>query len=246
MITWQKTIAALVIFMVGVMTPIECGAQKNHSLQWGVSVGDEFEYILQKKYIEAGLQEYLDEYAPYLSKVDQGQKIISNVTGLENIPEHIDNVSQMPQCNCTLIRANDSTVLVEDLPIMVVPIGDWNFSATIMNFTQGDVTTIDTDTDWGRIISSDFYMGIVKVSFYWEMRYLKVNGTLKKMTMRVVVSGSTWIDFVIVQVGQETQNNALLLAIATEAIQVAGIALAIYGSTFIYRGRIEKNAGKRP
>ncbi len=240
----RQCIASLLLVIM-ILAPICCTAQSNHALRWGVNVDDEFEYVLERKQIDASMEPYLDEYAPFITRVDQGQSIIARVVGLESIPDHIDNATQMPQSNCTLIRANDSTVIMEDMPIIVIPVGDWNFTTEIMNFTDSeDMTFIDTETEWGRVVSSEFYMGVFKISFYWEMRYLKANGTLTVFTMSVQVSGTTWIDVLIIQTGQQSHDNRFRSIMISFALQSIALVIVIFGTTVIYQRMVRSRLRK--
>lgn len=190
-------------------------AQSNHSLEWGVEVGDEITYVLQRKLLDETFGSYLSEFMPFISEVEEGQKITARVAHLDSIPSLINESWQMPGSNCTLIRQNDSEVIMEDMFLVVVPIGDWNFSSELggfgffgsvneseapSNFTAfDDIELVDTDTSWGTVIDTSFVFGIFPISIYMEMLYEKVNGTLTNMRMRVNFAGNNMIDLVFTQ-----------------------------------------------
>ncbi|MFW9887931.1 MAG: hypothetical protein ACFFER_07105 [Candidatus Thorarchaeota archaeon] len=204
-----------VALLFSLLNASSVSAQSNHSLNWGVDVGDEITYVLQRKLLDETFGSYLTEFMPFISKVEEGQKITARVTHLDPIPSLINESSQMPSSNCTLIRQNDSEVIMEDMFLVVVPIGDWNFSSELgglaffgeineseapSNFTSfGDIELVDTDTAWGTVIDTSFVFGIFPISIYMEMLYEKVNGTLTNMRMRVNFAGNDMIDLVFTQ-----------------------------------------------
>ncbi|UCE10111.1 MAG: hypothetical protein JSW61_14245, partial [Candidatus Thorarchaeota archaeon] len=148
-------------------------SQSNHSLEWGVEIGDEIHYLVLRKTMDPSFQEYIGGYAPFLTDVEEGQRVIARVDHLGEIPAQIDDSRQMPSANCTLLRFNDSEVIMEDMPMMVMPAGDWDFISENMNLTWSEeATAIDTEDEWGYSIASSFLMGIIPISFSWEMRYI--------------------------------------------------------------------------
>jgi hypothetical protein len=212
-----KLLSALlsIVLLFSIVTAAPVVAQSNHTLEWGVEVGDEIAYVLQRKLLDETFGSYLTEFMPFIDEVNEGQKITARVSHLDPIPSMINESSQMPWSNCTLIRQNDSEVIMEDMFLVVVPIGDWNFSSELggfsmfgeVNETEGpsnftafdDIELVDTDTTWGTVIDTSFVFGIFPISIYMEMLYEKVNGTLTNMRMRVNFAGNDMIDLVFTQ-----------------------------------------------
>ncbi|MHA2139855.1 MAG: hypothetical protein ACXADC_02585 [Candidatus Thorarchaeota archaeon] len=204
---------ALCVLIVGA-PPVS--AQSNHSLEWGVEVGDEITYVLQRKLLDETFGSYLTVFMPFVSEVDEGQRITARVSHLDPIPSLINESLQMPGANCTLIRQNDSEIIMEDMFMVIVPIGDWNFSSELggfaffggndssempSNFTDfaGGIEQVDTETSWGTIIDTSFVFGIFPISIYMEMLYEKTNGTLTNLRMRVNFAGNDMIDLMFTQ-----------------------------------------------
>ncbi|MHA1638162.1 MAG: hypothetical protein ACTSUB_09130, partial [Candidatus Thorarchaeota archaeon] len=96
-------------------------AQSNHTLEWGVEVGDEITYVLEKKHMDSMFSSQMQNYSFFLDNVDVGQNITARITHLEPIPEFINTSREMPTANCTLFRANDSEVISENFPMIAIP-----------------------------------------------------------------------------------------------------------------------------
>jgi hypothetical protein len=252
-----------IALLISFLSASSVSAQSNNSLEWGVDVGDDITYVLQRKLLDETFGSYLSEFMPFISEVDEGQKIIARVTHLDPIPSLINESSQMPWSNCTLIRQNDSEVIMEDMFLVVVPIGDWNFSSELggfaffggvneseapSNFTAfDDIELVDTDTTWGTVIDTSFVFGIFPISIYMEMLYEKVNGTLTNMRMRVNFAGNDMIDLVF------TQWYPGIMLILPPELQLLTIGLILTGVViivliaFIYRRRrIRRNQPVAP
>ncbi len=234
-------------------------AQSNHSLEWGVEVGDEITYVLQRKLLDETFGSYLTEFIPFIGQVDEGQRITARVSHLDSIPSIINESSQMPGANCTLIRQNDSEIIMENMFMIIVPIGDWNLSSELGGFsafggsnsTEGpptnftsfdDIELVDTDTSWGTIIDTSFAFAIFTITIYMEMLYEKVNGTLTNMRMRVNFGGNDIIDLVF------TQWYPGIALILPPELQLLTIGLISTGAAiviivlFFYRRRRMKRA----
>ncbi len=206
----------LLTLFVSILSVPPVSAQSNHSLEWGVEVDDEFTYVLQRKLLDETIGSYMTMFMPFISEVDEGQRITARISYLDPIFPMINESSQMPGSNCTLIRQNDSEVIMEDMFMVFVPIGDWNFSSELggfaffggnntsegpSNFTDfaGDFELVDTETTWGTKIDTSFVFGIFPITIYMEMLYEKVNGSLTNLRMRVNFAGNDMIDLVFTQ-----------------------------------------------
>ncbi|TXT57804.1 MAG: conserved exported protein of unknown function [Candidatus Thorarchaeota archaeon] len=179
-------------------------AQPNHSLEWGVDVGDEFLYYLQKKTIDESLAGYFqgNMSMPFITDIEVGQRAIAQVTGLEVIPETVNTTSPayIPQANCTIIRENDSQILMEEMPLIIMPIGDWDLLEEMNNFTGMEGwTIIDSEETWGSKFEQSFTFAIFVVSIYLEMIYEKVDGSMSRMHIRVTLTGSELVDLIFIK-----------------------------------------------
>ncbi len=217
-------------------TPAIASAQSNHSLEWGVEVGDEMIYFIQKKTMDESFGGMFGDYAPFLTEVDEGQKVIARVTHLDTIPDQINSTYDIPSSNCTLIRANDSTVIMEGMQMIVTLSGDWSLRTQLANFTDSDdmdMTLIDTEEEWGTVMSASFLIGIFRVNFNWDMRYFKINGSMSKMGIYVEF-GTVMMDILFVKwtPGLETPDTILpienVLVGVGVSISVAALVVILY------------------
>jgi len=242
-----------ITLLVSVVSTPPVSAQSNHSLEWGVEIGDEITYVLQRKLLDETFGSYLTEFMPFIAEVDEGQKITARVSHLDPIPPLINESSQMPSSNCTLIRQNDSEVIMENMFMVVVPIGDWNISSELggfaffggnytsedpSNFTDfEDIELVDTADRWGTIIDTSFAFAIFTIAIYVEMLYEKVNGTLTNMRMRVNFAGNDIIDLVFTQ---WYPGIALILPPELQLLTIGLVSIAVVitlAVVFFYRRR---------
>ncbi|MHA2377842.1 MAG: hypothetical protein ACXADS_01045 [Candidatus Thorarchaeota archaeon] len=216
-----------------VSTPVQ--AQSNHSLEWGVELGHEITYALQRKMLDPSYAAFFADYAPFLTEMDEGQRLIARVTNLDPIPDMVNESSQMPRSNCTLIRLNDSEVIMENMFMIAVPTGDWEFTSEMSNFSFfEEATIVDTADEWGTVIDATFVMALFPISIHMEMIYEKANGTMKVMQMLVSFAGSDIIDIIFAQwypgmplVLPRAWQPPFLLTVAL--VGVAGIVIIFFG-----------------
>ena len=204
-------------------------AESNHSLHWGVEVGDEVVLVLQRKVMDPSFVQYLVGYAPFITNVSEGQRVIARVTSLSPIPSLINGSDQIPQSNCTLIRENDSVVVGEDFSMVVIPSGDWDFMTSIGNYTAIEgMTVINSQDEWGTIMEGSVTWLIFTVTFHIEMRYEKSNGTLKLLRANVDLSGNDIIDIVFAkwQPGMPTVLPAELQGLTVTVVTLVAVLLA--------------------
>ncbi|MCK5389316.1 MAG: hypothetical protein KAJ36_02420, partial [Candidatus Thorarchaeota archaeon] len=117
----------LVLILICSSVPITAEAQSNN-LEWGVDVDEEFTYVLQRAYFaDPSYAQIVAVDMPYVSSMTVGEKATLRVTGLDEIPNLINESSQMPLSSCELERANDSVPIMAGLSNFVIPIGDWDF-----------------------------------------------------------------------------------------------------------------------
>jgi len=194
------TVAVVLIMVLPALIVSVGSAQSNHNLRWGKDVGDEITYVLQRKVLDPSFAQYFADYAPFITRVSEGQKVIAKVTYLSPIPTTINASIEMPRSNCTLIRENDSETLTEGFSMVVIPTGDWNFTTEVGNYTGVEgLTLVNDENEWGTVMEGTFQVLIFTVMFHWEMRYEKVNGTLNYMRVNVDMSGNDIIDVVFAQ-----------------------------------------------
>jgi hypothetical protein len=210
-------------------------AQAN-TLEWGVSVGEEFTYVLQRAYFaDPAYAVVVKGDLPYITELPVGQKATMRATELDAIPSLINESSQMPLAHCDLVRANDSALIATNQTGFVVPIGDWTFLTEIANITglQG-VTLIDTADEWGTVGTGTFQAGDGSlISIYIEVRYEKENGTLNYLRHRYTTLGTDLIDVVLVNwhqgmptdIGTEIQLSTILIIVIGG---VVGLIIAFF------------------
>ena len=160
------------------MVPAAVRSQEGHSLTWGVEVGEEYTYALQRKLVDPRDLEYIAYVVPVVRYLDEGQKIIANFTSLDEIPAEINSSEYEPKSYCNLIRENDSVTVITGSNGFAVPINDWDLIANLRNITETNgYTIIDTANEWGYYQSGLYPVGN-EVVVYLELRYEKANGTL--------------------------------------------------------------------
>lgn len=233
------TIIVVLIALVPVLLAPIASSQSNNSLQWGKDVGDEITYVLQRKVLDPSFAQYFADYAPFITRVSEGQKVIANVTYLSPIPTMINASTEMPYSNCTLIRENDSETLTEGFSMVVIPTGDWDFMTEVGNYTGVEgfaITLVNNENEWGTVMEGSFQAFIFTVTLHWEMRYEKINGTLNYMRVNVDMGGNDIIDVIFAQwhPGMDTvlPNELQLLTVVLGS--AVGVTVLVVGY-FIWR-----------
>jgi hypothetical protein len=239
-------ISVIVIMIMG----YDVAAQTaNHSLEWGVEIGEEFTYVLQKKVVSDMFGQYMQNSTWFLTDIEEGQKVIARVDSLGEFADEINSSRFLPSGNCTLVRENDSEIIMENLSMILVPIGDWEFMREINNFSMGnpnrtqeqddfEIEIVNTDDEWGTRFSGSFLFAIFAVTMNMTTIYEKTNGTLKELSFRINVSGDDMFHIVFVKwyPGMQTilpgELQLLTLFIFTSLGCVTVIILL-----FIYRRR---------
>ncbi|MFW9908980.1 MAG: hypothetical protein ACFFEF_10425 [Candidatus Thorarchaeota archaeon] len=220
----HKTLAFLLLLIALSSTmPLAVEAQ-THSLEWGLSVDEEFTYVLQRAYFAN--QEYavvVQGDLPFISELPVGEMVMMKVAELDAIPTLINESSQMPLGHCDLVRANDSVSIATDQTGFIVPIGDWDFLTEIGNITgRSGVTLINTEDEWGTVGTGSIQASDGSIiSLYVEVRYEKENGTLNYLRHRYTTLGTDLIDVVFVNwhqgmptvIGPEVQLTTILILI---------------------------------
>jgi len=210
-------------------------AAPNHSLQWGVDTNEQFTYALQRKLGDSSWINQFNSSLSFITAMDEGQKVIVTVTDLEPIPDRINSSSQVPNSFSALVRENDSEQLGSNSTLFAVPIGDWGFLTQMSGFTAVGWTVINTDTEWGAMLSLTIEDG-ESIAYYQEIRYEKQNGTLNYLRLRLNSLGNDLLDIVFVQwhPGMPTVLSPEL-QLSTTLTVLLGVAVASVASVIVYK-----------
>ena len=242
------------VVMVGVVGFLLCNgaaipAQSNHTLEWGVEVGDEIIYVLEKKELDASFSDQMQGYSFFLDNIDEGENVTARITHLEAIPEFINESRYMPRANCTLLRTNDSEVIADVFPMIAIPAGDWDFTTEMTNLSWSeDSTMVDTADEWGTSLSTKMIFGIFLISFDMDMRYFKDNGTLSLLSFHVKVGGTVMVNIRLVVFRSEPSTTFVVddsFPIEQLAIYVGVAAVVIIPLVLIIRRRFRRKARLR-
>ena len=194
--SWLVT--AFLLFVVTFAAIAPTSAQQTHTLEWGVEVGEEFTFVLQRKLVDAAWEQSMNNLIPFLSHLDEGQKIFASVEELEEIPTEVDP-SDLPTSQWALTRENDSVIISTSISGFAFPIGDWDILGEAFNVTGiAGMTLIDTNEEWGTILSGPLE-GSSDIELYHEQRYEKENGTQVYLRWTLKQAGYTVVDIVFVQ-----------------------------------------------
>ncbi|MFW9834495.1 MAG: hypothetical protein ACFFEK_10905 [Candidatus Thorarchaeota archaeon] len=168
-----------VLIVVMVIRPTEAIA--NPGLSWGVEIGNRIDYHLAIRYTEASRNDDLNYYIV----VDSLPTIPNNITE----PPYIGSSSANEWntyfsfyfMNGTEITPQTS---VPNLHWSAYPIGNWSLVEELaisdINTTYWEVQNIDTETEWGLIITADEVLAIHTDT----VRYSKEDGALTFLEMR--------------------------------------------------------------
>ncbi len=217
------SLALIVSFLFS--TPMQ-----DNELSWGISVGDEIPYILERKFVSESVAEYVDEFAGFLNEVEAGDTILAQCSYLEPIPSPVNLTEGVPQANFTLLRESDSYVLVENMQLLAVPVGLWNHESEGLNSSfPGDFELVNTTEQWGSIISGDFWMGVINVNMHFETIYYKSNGALLRMKINVKILGFTNVDVLLTH--EDAFNNPSIATTTdvgpvVDSLLVIGVTMA--------------------
>ncbi len=237
---------AFLLLLLYSSTPIIVEAQGTNTLEWGVEVGEEFTYVMQRGYfIHPDYRIAFSEDNPFILSMIVGEKATLRVDGLGEIPTLINDSSQIPQSICNLERSNDSVPINED-PLdlqFVIPIGDWDFLTEMTNLTGlQDVTLVDTADEWGTSGVGSFLapdQSVVTISI--DLKYEKENGTLNYFRIRYSTLNTDLIDIIIVNwhpgmpttIAGDIQLPTILI-ISIGAVVCFIVSICVYQG---YRGR---------
>ncbi|MGY5861597.1 MAG: hypothetical protein RTU09_04420 [Candidatus Thorarchaeota archaeon] len=222
------------MFVITLAAVAPASVQQSHTLEWGVEVGEEFTYVLQRKLVAAAWEQDMNNLIPFLSDLDEGQKILASVEELDVIPTEIDP-SDLPTSSWILVRENDSDIISDDISGFAFPIGDWDVLGEAFNVTGiAGMTLIDTNEEWGTILSGPLE-GSSYTEIYHEQRYEKENGTQVYLRWTINYAGNRVVDIVFVQWHSGMQTIlAAELEITTVLLAVVGIAFAIIVGVLVY------------
>jgi hypothetical protein len=188
--------AILLFFIISFsVLPIAASAS---SLTWGVQVGDQFSYALQRKLLDTSYVPLMPPWMSFVLKLNEGDVFTATVTQLDNISETISSAQDMPFSHVWLSTDNGTTNIKTDASQFVVPIGDWDLQTTLLNVSElPDVTLVNTDTEWGISEDSSFVGGTTAYTYLYEWRYGKEQGTLDSARYRLSTYSGDHIDVIM-------------------------------------------------
>jgi len=231
---------AFLLILISSSVPLTAEAQSNHSLEWGADIGGEFTYVMQRAYLaNPSYAQVVAVDLPFASLMTVGEKYTLRVTDLSEIPNLINESSQMPESICDLERTNDSMSIETGLLDFVIPIGDWNFVNQMTNISGlSGVTLIDTAEEWGTSGAGSYQAAdgsVVSISI--DIRFEKENGTLNYLRQRYSTLGTDLIDIIIVNwhPGMPTIVTAGVQMSTILIISIAAV-IGIVVSILVYKG----------
>ncbi len=226
--------AILLFFIISfAVLPITASAS---SLAWGVQVGDEFNYALQRKLLDTSYSPLMPPWMSFVLKLDEGDVFTATITGLDNISDTITSAQDMPFSHVWLSMDNGTTNIKTDASQFVVPIGDWDLQSTLLNISDlPDVTMVNTTTEWGISEDSSFVGGSTTYTYLYQWRYGKAQGTLDYARYRLSTYSGDLIDVIISKwsagdptvLPPEIQPSTILI-IATAAALGVIVAFLVY------------------
>lgn len=186
------TIVGLSLIALMLITPV--AAQTNHNLQWGVETGETFTYALQRKVVDSSQAGAFTAVLPFLSQLEEGSKVIANVTRLGTIPEEFSSIVDVPIGLCTLTRENDSTTIWTNFTLLFIPVGDWDLLSGAYNESIIGITIVNTPEKWGVKVSTSFPSEGQTIDYYQELLYEKDNGTMSSLRIMYSTLGNVIMD----------------------------------------------------
>ncbi len=236
----KSRLPTLILVMTLLFAPmlVPVHAQSNHTFEWGVDVGEEFIYVLQREYYSDSVSRvFMETQLPFLAEIEPGEKVILEIGSLDTIENLINESTQLPWSQCNLKRYNDSALIISDLTNLVFPIGDWDFLTEINNVTTTPgITLVENENEWGTIGVGTLTGGDgSSVEVRLEMRYEKRNGTLTYLRHQYTTLGTNIIDVVFVHwyegmptiIGEDIQLTTILI-IAIGGLTVPIVAFLVY------------------
>ncbi len=189
------TLALVIVLSASFAMPADA---QSHSLEWGVEVGEQFTYALQRKTISPSLEGSLPSWMDFIELIDAGEKVQVNVTHLYPISDEIESGEDAPLAYCDVLTEDNEIVLTANSTAFLFPIGDWAFLTDLLSESAPQIEFIDTDEEWGTIQSGQYISGDTTVDYYLEWRYEKENGTLNYLRFTNTVQGANVVDIVFV------------------------------------------------
>ncbi|MHA2375667.1 MAG: hypothetical protein ACXAB9_05830, partial [Candidatus Thorarchaeota archaeon] len=189
----------------------------------------------QRKLIDPSFEVVVSTVAPYIQFMDEGQKATIRFTELEQVPDQIESLFDIPNSRATIIRENDSAAFVSNSTLFAIPIGDWELLSDAMGIDEiSGATLVDNDNEWGFTTSGTFLADGNTISVYQELFYEKENGTQTRFRLRYSVFGGDLVDIIFVR-WSEGMPTILPPELQMLIIGV-GIAIAIMVGVIVYIG----------
>jgi hypothetical protein len=184
----------LVVLIAPLCVPVV--AVPEHNLAWGVAIGEEQPYVLQRKYIDPDWETTLPGWMEFVLLLDEGARFTINVTALDEIPDEI-SADNYPNAHCDIIRDSDSEVIEVGSTYFVFPINDWEYLTQVLNESAtSDVQFVNEEDEWGIVQAGSYLSGSTTVNYLFEWHFEKVNGTLNYVRFKNTALGSDLVDVV--------------------------------------------------
>ncbi|MFW9910455.1 MAG: hypothetical protein ACFFEF_18005 [Candidatus Thorarchaeota archaeon] len=225
----------IIVVVLCLLITVPTTLAANHSLVWSVNIDDEFTYALQRKTIDPSGISFVPVWMLFALNCSEGQKFTALVTEIDEIPSDIPVEDPIPSLEMTLTRNNDSFVLMTGTSVFGRPTGDWDFQTERLNLSQYEyISLIDDQSNWGVREEYSFTIGAATYSYFYELRYSKVTGTLDFSRFRISSFGSVLVDIVIAQWSEgmptilppDTDVTAIMLVAIVAAVFVIVAFLA--------------------
>lgn len=194
-------------------------AVENHNLSWGVEVGDRFDYhfaILSSA--SSSNQHYY-----YYVEVDSLPTIPANITESPRITASSGNEYNT---YFSFYFMNDTEVeTIQAFHWSAYPIGNWSLmqelSLTMWNVTQDEVDIINTETEWGTVISIDESRGVHTDT----LRYSKSDGALNLLEMNWQNYDGTYLIYRTTRLNEGIDTTVVIGAAAVFGLAAVAVVV---------------------
>ena len=224
----KTLVSILIVFCLIGLLPTLGSAATNQGLEWGVEVGDRFDYhVRQNDYSQPA---YSFEFDCYFV--------------VESLPTIQDNISEIihpiifnvtPDANLYFANGTAANLWKSAFPQMIVPVGNWSlwsvlledYAANTSLFHYDSINISETATSWTWIASSQF-AETNQVSREETATFRKSDGVLNNYHLISFYSyGDKKGEYRITRAGYFPQLGTYLLLV--------GFGVAIVAAVILYR-----------